>query len=362
MTTDSREAHPYHMHEAILAQPEAFVRAVERNRDAVDEFASRIALCERVFLVGIGTSHHTTLVGEHLVRAYGGGADVRSVHSFDFALYGPELRPGDCVVAVSHRGAKRYTALALDKARDMGCPTALITGDGGGGEGRADAVFLTVEQERSSAHTVSYTSAVAVLALIAGRLGHHRTGSATLPEGLLREGIPKALREALGTEEQAAALAREHVGRRRIWLLGGGPSGVTAVETALKIKETSYLQAEGMPTETMLHGPFQCVEADDLFVLIAPAGAARERTLEVAELVEAVGAPYVIVGDETTETRPGAAGMLRVPEVPEPLGALGCLVPLQLFSYYLALTRGTNPDNFRVDDPRFARADVSGRL
>jgi glutamine---fructose-6-phosphate transaminase (isomerizing) len=200
---------------------------------------------------------------------------------------------------------------------------------------------------------------VAVLALLAGRLGYHRTGSTTMPSELLREEVPQALRVALGTEEQVTALAREHVGRRRIWLVGGGPSAVTATETALKIKETSYLQAEGMSTETMLHGPFQCVEADDLFVLIAPSGAARERTLEVAELVEEVGATYMIVGDDALEGRPAA---LTVPEVPEPFSALSCLVPLQLFAYHLALTRGTNPDNFRVDDPRFARADVSGRL
>jgi glutamine---fructose-6-phosphate transaminase (isomerizing) len=82
----------------------------------------------------------------------------------------------------------------------------------------------------------------------------------------------------------------------------------------------------------------------------------------VAELVEEVGAPYVIFGDDTTETRPTAAGVLRVSEVPEPLSALSCLVPLQLFAYYLALVRGTNPDSFRGEDPRFARADVSGRL
>jgi glucosamine--fructose-6-phosphate aminotransferase (isomerizing) len=350
------------MHDAILAQPEAFVQVVERNEAKVDEFASRIASCKRIFLAGIGTSHHATLVGEHLMRAYGGAPDVRAVHSFDLALYGPELRPDDCLVAVSHRGAKRYTALALEKARDRGCPTALITGEGGGGEGRAGAVFRTVAQEKSPAHTVSYTSAVAVLALLAGRLGHHQSGSTTLPDEIVREEIPQTMRAALGTEEQVEALARGHVGRRRIWLLGGGPSAVTAAETALKIKETSYLQAEGMPTETMLHGPFQCVEADDLFVLIAPSGAARERTLEVAELVEEVGAAYVVVGDETTETRPSAAGVVRIPGVPEPFSALSCLVPLQLYSYHLALARGTNPDSFRVDDPRFARADVSGRL
>ncbi|HEX5850490.1 MAG TPA: SIS domain-containing protein [Rubrobacter sp.] len=362
MTTDTRNAHPYHMYEAILAQPEAFARVIERNREAVEEFASRTASCGRIFLAGIGTSHHATLVGEHLMRAYGGGPDVRAVHSFDLALYGPEIRPDDCLVAVSHRGAKRYTALALDEAREKGCPTALITGDAGGGEGRAATVFRTVAQEKSSAHTVSYTAAVAVLASLAGRLGYHRGGQAALPNGLLTEKVPGVLRAALETEEQVEALAREHVGRRRIWLLGGGPGGVTAVETALKIKETSYLQAEGMPTETMLHGPFQCVEADDLFVLIAPSGVSRDRTLEVAELVEEVGASYVVVGDETTESLSGAAGVVRVPEVSEPFSALACLVPLQLFTYHLALARGTNPDTFRVDDPRFARADVSARL
>ena len=122
MTTDLRTSHPYHMHEAILAQPEALVRVVERNESAIDELATRISLCERIFLAGIGTSHHASQVGEHLMRAYGGGPDVRALHSFDLALYGPELRREDCVVAVSHRGAKRYTALALEQARQKSCP------------------------------------------------------------------------------------------------------------------------------------------------------------------------------------------------------------------------------------------------
>ena len=69
MQTELRNSHPYHMHDAILAQPEAFVRVVERNEDAVDELVSRVASCERVILAGIGTSHHAALVGEHLMRA-----------------------------------------------------------------------------------------------------------------------------------------------------------------------------------------------------------------------------------------------------------------------------------------------------
>jgi glutamine---fructose-6-phosphate transaminase (isomerizing) len=358
---ERRERHPFHMYDAILSQPEAFASVLGRNEAAVDEFAAGASSCGRLFIVGIGTSYHAARIGEHLFREYGGGIDVRAVHSFDFALYGPDLAPGDCVVGVSHRGTKRYTAQALRSAREAGCRTALVNGEGTVSV-EAGAVFRTVAQERSSAHTVSYTTAVAVLANLAWRVGYHRTGSEAVGEDLLREELPVALHEALGAEEQVEQLAREHVRRRRIWLLGGGPSAVTAEEVALKIKETSYLQAEGMSTETMLHGPFQCVEAEDLFVLVAPSGAAQERTLEVAELVDEVGGACLIVGDGTVDPLRERRRFLGVPGVPEPLSALTCLVPLQLFAYYLALARGTNPDSFRAEDPRFARADVSGRL
>jgi glucosamine--fructose-6-phosphate aminotransferase (isomerizing) len=81
----------------------------------------------------------------------------------------------------------------------------------------------------------------------------------------------------------------------------------------------------------------------------------------VAELVAEVGGATLVVGDGATEV-PGVMDLLTVPGVPEPFSALTCLVPLQLFAYRLALARGTNPDAFRTDDPRFARADVSGRL
>ena len=380
MEIAQRTRHPFHMYDAISEQPQAFVRVLEKNGAAVDEFATGVASRRRLFLVGIGTSYHAARVGEHLVRAYGGGLDVRAINSFDFALYGPDLAPEDCVVAISHRGSKRYTALALERARASGCRTALVTGEVGVTSGSkplvapptsegtsappagADAVFETVAQERSSAHTVSYTGAISVLAYLAGRLGYYRTGSDPFPEAFLRNELPEALRSALGTEDEVEARAREHVGRRRIWLIGGGPSAVTAEEISLKIKETSYLQAEGMPTETMLHGPFQCVEAGDLFVLVAPAGAAQARTLEVAELAAEIGGACLLVGDRTAGSAPQTAGILGVPEVPEPFSALTCLLPLQLFSYHLALARGTNPDSFRAEDPRFARADVSGRL
>jgi glutamine---fructose-6-phosphate transaminase (isomerizing) len=359
---EQRNRHPFYMYDAILAQPVAFSGVLEKNEGAIDDFAAAAASCDRLFLVGIGTSLHAARVGEHLFRAYGGGVDVRAVHSFDFALYGPELTPGDCVVAVSHRGSKRYTALALERAREAGCRTALVTGEDASLSARPDVVFETVPQERTAAPTVSHTAAVAVLARLAGRIGFHRTGSEILGEEVLRSGVPGALRSALGTEGEVQEIAREHAGHRRVWLAGGGPVAAAVEEAALKIKETSYLQAEGMSTETLLHGPFQCVEAEDLFVLVAPAGAAQGRTLEVAELAAEIGGPCIVVDDGSAEPPRGIVGRIVVPEVPEPFSALTGLVPLQLFAYHLALVRGTNPDIFRVDDPRFARADVTGRL
>jgi glutamine---fructose-6-phosphate transaminase (isomerizing) len=353
-----RTAHPFFMYDAIRAQPEAFARVAARSAAGAGECAERIASCARVFIIGIGTSHHAAQVGAHLFRTYGAGLPVEAVHSFDFALYGPPLTPRDCVILMSHRGTKRYSLAALARARAAHCFTVLISGEGDAREPvPSDATFLTVAQEKSAAHTISYTSAIAVLAVLAGRVGERRAQASPFAPALLTEDLPAALRAALGTEQAAAEFARHHSERRRIWLLGGGPSAVTAQEIALKIRETSYLQAEGMPIEAILHGPFLAAEPQDLFILIAPAGAAQQRVIETAGAVREVGAPALVVSDGTPEAlRFEAAGWWTAPAVPEPFTTLTCLVPLQLLTYHLALTRGTNPDRFRRDDPRFDRA------
>jgi len=369
MTDDARTRHPFYMYEAIQGQPEAFARIAGRHDAALDALAGRIASCDRLFLVGIGTSYHAAQSSEHILRAYAGDLRITASPAFDFALYGPRLGSADCVIGISHRGNKTYTVHALARARAAGCLTALITGEGGtaGERPEVDAVFETVPQERSSTHTISYVTAIAAVSVLAGHLGHRRTGARLLPQRVLLEEIPAALRDALKLEAEMASWARAHLGRRRIWLTGGGPSTVTAHEVALKIKEAAYLQAEGLPIETFLHGPFQCAEPEDVFVLIAPAGAAQGRVLELAGMIPEIGAAALVVSDAAAAAAPvqipgGTAGWCAVPAVPEPFTTLSCLIPLQLFSYHLALARGTNPDVFRLDDPRFARARARVKL
>jgi glucosamine--fructose-6-phosphate aminotransferase (isomerizing) len=234
----------------------------------------------------------------------------------------------------------------------------LITGQGEPGSLQyADEVLKTTIQDPSSAHTISYSGSQAALACLAEALGAYQSGNRFYPAPFLAAEVPDILRQCLQTEAHVKALAAEHLHHRRFWLVGGGPSGITAQEAALKIKETSYLQAEGMPVEALLHGPLQCVEPEDVFLLIAPAGPAQARVGELAVMLRDIGAPYLVVDDGTGSViAQSAADVIRVPSVPEPFTALTCLLPLQLLAYHQALLRGTNPDSFRLEDPRFARA------
>lgn len=355
MLSEPAADHPFEMYKAILKQPEAFEQVLQNRQAQIEALALQVANCQQIFLVGTGTSHHAAQVGQYLFRANSSIA-VQALPAFDFALYGPELKPQDCVIAISHRGNKHYTLKALERARQANCLTILITGAGVEPGPVAKVRLTTVAQEKSSAHTISYLGSVAVLALLAAQVGQLQAIDAPLSVAMLKD-LPQKLQTALETETLIQPLAQQYQHSRRLWLVGGGPSAITAQEIALKIKETSYLQAEGMAIEALLHGPFQCAAAEDLFILIAPQGAAQGRTLQLLAMIQAIAAQALIITDQTEVLRDyPQATVVTVPPVPEPLSTLTCLIPLQLLSYYLAVAAGTNPDSFRLDDPQFAHA------
>lgn len=347
------------MYDAIQAQPATFAEVARRVQTQAEQVASsELARAARIFLVGTGTSSHAAQIGYYLlrnVRSASHTPHIQALPAFDFALYGPTaLSERDCVIVISHRGVKRYSLDAIKQAREANSYTLLITGQGNPASVQyAHSIFKTTEQDKSSAHTVSYTGTLAVLSTLAVAL-HQQANFSQL---YLQSEFPALLSTCLQSDLQMKELAQRAFPRRRIWFVGGGPSGVTAQEAALKVKETSYLQAEGLPTETMLHGPFQCVEPEDLFVLIAPAGPAQERTMQLGPMIREIGAEYLVIDDGSArKLHQSASGVVSVPPVPEPLTALTCVIPLQFFAYYLALARGTDPDGFRKDDPRFAAA------
>src|SRR5881628_3791121 len=323
-----RAGHPHYMHDAIYAQPGALRLVTRGQGDLIAGAASRLRAMDRVLLSGIGTSWHATLVGELLLD--------------------PVARTG--VVVVSHRGSKRYSVEALAKARAGGGVGVAITGKGAEGLASADYVLRTVDQEKSAAHTVSYTCALALLAALAAAVGDDDD----LAHELLA--MPDQLALLLG-QESWAELAARFADRRRYWFVGGGPNAATAYEAALKMSEANHATALGFGCEQFLHGPWAALEPDDVVFLVAPPGPARERCLAVARVATEVGAPVVALArEDDREIASLATETIAIPPVPELLSPILTVVPLQLFTYHLALVRRVNPDTMRGDQPAHGRA------
>ena len=225
-----RASHPYHMHDAIYAQPGALRLVARGQGDAIEAAATRLRELDRVLLTGVGTSWHAALVGELLIARLGRlGHRARAFHAFELARYWPESeRTG--VIGVSHRGTNRDTLAALARASASGGIGVAITGKGTDAAATADWTLRTVDQESSGAHTVSYTSALTLLATLATGLGGNDGARRQLQE------IPDMLALLLG-QESWEELAARFADRRAYWFVGGGPNTATAWEAALKMGE-----------------------------------------------------------------------------------------------------------------------------
>src|SRR5919198_5264910 len=283
-----RTAHPYYMHDAIYSQPGALRLVMRGNEEALAAAAARLRTMERVILSGIGTSWHATLVAE-LLLAHAGrlGHRVRAFHSFEFRNYWPDLDARTGVIVVTHRGTKRFSLEALEKAKASAGVGVVVTGKGSGARlAIADYTLRTVEQEASAAHTVSYTCAMTILASLAAEIG----GAEDLKHELGE--IPDYLARLLG-QEAWEDLAARFADRRTYCFVGGGPNTATALEAALKMNEANHSTTVGMNCEQFLHGPWAALDARDLVVVIAPPGPSYERCLSVARAAREVGAPVL---------------------------------------------------------------------
>ncbi len=357
------------LYQTIHSQPEV-VRAVLQNaQGAAKRAAELLTGSRRVFLSGTGTSGHAAIVGESLLRL--AGADAYATTNFDFATYPRRLGPDDALVTISHRGSKRYGAQAIARAREAGMRVVGVTGQGSPMEGQGlDLVIATAPQERSATHTASYTANLAALALIATRLGE-RAGGDVGELRLALDRLPDDIAALLGRESMVVPLANALAARGRLTVMGAGPNAATAREGALKVKESSYLSAEGVEVETALHGYLQAIEADDIVVVVAARGPALERVGDLVRALDLIGAQVVVVADEravdalpplvSVET-PGARTVITYPTVPEALSPLLAVVPLQLLAAHTAACRGADADSFRADNPVYKKVNESYAL
>ena len=355
-----RQGHPYFMYDAITGQPEAMSQMLERHADAAKEVAAQLASKRHIYIVGIGTSWHAVLVAEHWFRRFAGpNIQVQGWHSFEFCGYPPSLGPEDAVIILSHRGTKTYSFLALELAKERGAYTVAVTStDPGPRLQVADVSLHTVPPERSSAFTISYTTALTVLGMLASELGAALGDdgeTARLRDQLLD--VPGAVADIIDREQAIADLVEAYGDRQRFISVGWGPNTGNAYEVALKIKETSASDCEGLQVEQLLHGPFCSLDDQCLVTLIAPPGPGYQRSLHIARASEAAGAPvWALVQEGDEELSSLASASFAMKPLPELWSPLACVVPLQLFTYHLALHRGKHPDLFQQDNPKQAAA------
>lgn len=351
MTTFApRTRHPYFMYDAIVGQPDAIRSVICAQKERCAEVAAELSRKRRIYVVGIGTSWHAALVGASIMDA---GPEAFACNSFEFCVSPPRVTSDDAVVVISHRGTKRSSYDALDVANSLGAYTVAITStDPGPRILAADAGIRTVEQEKSAAFTISYTTALTALAMLnlgmAGRLDDPTNGLNAFPGQI--DGI-------LGAEEDIRELVADHHPRRRFISAGWGPNRANAYEVALKIKETSRTDCEGFQTEHLLHGPFCSIDSDCMLTLIAPAGEDRGRSVDLAQAARELGTPVWALTNRPDDGLADAGAItFPLPDCPPYLMPIASVVPLQLFTYHLALARGTHPDLFQQDDPLQAAA------
>lgn len=353
MTTPSpRTSHPYRMYDAITAQPYAIASVIESQREVCAEVGRTLAGKRRIHVVGIGTSWHAALVGASIMTD---GPEAFAHNSFEFCTATPSVTADDGVIVISHRGTKRSSYDALDLAVAKGAYTVAITSTNPGPRIQvADAGIRTVEQETSSAFTISYTTALTALAMLnlamADTLNDADNGLAEFPQQIAR---------ILADEAAVKDIVVDHQDKRRFISAAWGADTANAYEVALKIKETSRADCEGFQIEQLLHGPFCSLDPECLLTIIATPGDDRGRALDLTNAAAALGTPvWALSNRPDHELAEAGARVFPLPDTPSTLTPIASVVPLQLFTYHLALARGTHPDLFQQDIPGQAAARV----
>ncbi len=360
---ETRSAHPYHMYDAIAAQPALVERVLQSQRDVIQRAADAAAAKKRIIFAGIGTSLHAALVAEHFLRHLTAGrAEARAEQPFELVNYPLALSADDAVVVITHSGTTSYNIEVLRAARAAGALTIAVVGEASGeGTTAAEIRIETCEQEICFAYTKSYTTALAALAQFAVGVAQRRGAKIDAAANQLKQ-LPGKMKQALATERKIREAAKAANGRDRVVLFGAGPNWATALEGALKIKETSYLAAEGSENEQVLHGPFSEIDSRTVLVALLAGGAADERARTVLRSAGEVRALRIAITVPAANHDIAAEHVVEAPAVEEWLSPLVLVEPVQLLTYYLALERGINPDTGRQDQAPHAKAHTLYKL
>ncbi len=347
-----KSGYPHFMLKEIHEQPEAIRNTLHLRDDVIKQAADIIQSCDRVFMLAMGTSGHSAIAGRHMFASIAGVLPTFELASdFSDTVYGA-LTKRDCIIAITQSGETTDTITAVKFAKEHGVKVIAITNVVGSSITRlADHTILTqAGPEIGVAATKTFMVQLTSLALIALALGELTGFIDSNKIDVKRKGlekIPEIVSDTISrNEELARRLAGELYQHRSLLFLGRGVSIATAEEAALKLKEISYNHAEAYSAGESKHGPIALVEDGFPVIFIAPNDETRSRMIGNIMEMKARGAAVVsVILKNDKELESLSKFVFTIPEDVEPeFSTMVFIVPLQLFSYYMALRKGYDPD------------------
>jgi glucosamine--fructose-6-phosphate aminotransferase (isomerizing) len=352
--------HPHFMLKEIFEQPQSIQNAY-RGRLLLESGRAKLGglnmephalrLIDRIILIGCGTSWHSAMIGEYMLEEFA-GIPVEVEYASEFRYRDPIIKAGTVCFVVSQSGETIDTLAAMREAQKRGAPVLGIVNVVGSTIARESdgGIYIHAGPEIGVASTKAFTSQVAVLAVLTLCLGRSRNMSAEQGSRIAHEltAMPEKIEAILAKNDEIKAIAHAYYKHNNFLYLGRGFNFPVALEGALKLKEISYIHAEGYPAAEMKHGPIALIDEQMPVVFICIQDSAYDKILSNMEEVRARKGKIIAVASEgDTVVREKADHVIYVPRTEEMLYPLLTVIPLQLLAYHIAVLRGCD-----VDQPR----------
>jgi len=360
LQTAQKGDYPHFMLKEIFEQPEA-LKNCTRGRllladgnaklAGLDNSLRELRTIDRIIITACGTSYYAAMVGEYLIEEWA-GIPVEVEYASEFRYRNPIIGSNTLVFTISQSGETADTLAALKEAQNKGATVLSICNVVGSTIARASngGVYLHAGPEIGVASTKAFNAQVTVLALVALLLGRQRRLSSVQGMEIAQaiNSLPSAVEETLKLSDEILKIAKVYYKHTNFLYLGRHYHYPVAMEGALKLKEISYIHAEGYPAAEMKHGPIALIDANMPVVIVAPKDALFDKIVSNAREIKARGGKLIVV--TTSDSAPldeFVEHIIRVPTVNSALMPVITSVPLQLLAYHIAVLRGND-----IDQPR----------
>ncbi|PKM91148.1 glutamine--fructose-6-phosphate transaminase (isomerizing) [Candidatus Falkowbacteria bacterium HGW-Falkowbacteria-1] len=352
---------PHFMLKEIYEQPKSVfdsirgrinLKDVSVEMRSLQDYSEKLKNIKRLIFVGCGTSWHAGLVGKYLFEEIA-RLPVEVEYASEFRYRNPVVYQEDLVIAISQSGETADTLAAMQLTKERGATVFGLCNVIGSSIPRLShaGAYTHAGPEIGVASTKSFTAQVSVLTLIALAVAQIRGTISKEKMSILLsalEDIPRLIEKALLVNDQVYKIAQEYKDVNNCLFLGRGINFPVALEGALKLKEISYIHAEGYPAAEMKHGPIALIDENMPVIVVAPKDSIYEKIISnICEIKARKGKIIAVVSEGDTKIKKLADHVIEVPSVEEILNPLVTTIPLQLLAYHIAVMRGCN-----VDQPR----------